>query len=142
MGGALFGTLTILETTIDGVGRALGLSSGTLDVTLDRLASSGSTSTGITLGAVGGTLTVNSVGGTSSISGADTGAISISSGNVSLTYNGNINQSDNAPLLSVNGAQRTLTFQNGTLSASSGPACSSTTPTAPTTSTRRRDRRR
>ncbi|HZG54392.1 MAG TPA: Ig-like domain-containing protein, partial [Pyrinomonadaceae bacterium] len=51
-----FGTLTVSDTTINGTGRALSLSNGTLAATFLSISSSSSPSQGITLSAIGGSL--------------------------------------------------------------------------------------
>lgn len=54
--GANFGTLIVSDTTINGSGRALSLSNGTLAATFLSISSSSSPSQGITLSSIGGSL--------------------------------------------------------------------------------------
>ncbi len=55
--GTGFGTLTISDVTLNGIGQALNLSNGTLQATFDGISSTNSATTGISLSAVSGTLT-------------------------------------------------------------------------------------
>jgi len=55
--GSGFGTLTVRDTTINGSGQALNLSTGTLDAIFQSISSSSSAATAINLSSVGGTLT-------------------------------------------------------------------------------------
>ena len=94
----------------------LDLTTGTLNGTLDSASSTGSTTTGLNLNAVGGTLNLTA----GSIGGAAGAAFNVTGGSVSVTDNGNITQANNAALLNVSGTHTgTLNF-GGTLSASSG----------------------
>ncbi|MCQ3973900.1 MAG: hypothetical protein DPW09_10680 [Anaerolineae bacterium] len=115
--GANFGTLTVTETTLNGTGRALNLNNGTFNATLDGLTSTSGTNN-VNLVSVNGTANL----GSGALSGASSDAFVINGGNVSATYNGNVSQASNAALVSVSGGHSsgTLTFQTGTLNATSG----------------------
>ncbi|WP_214473879.1 hypothetical protein [Mesorhizobium sp. dw_380] len=74
---------------------------------------------GVVLTNVTGPGTVNL--GTGTLNGGSAAAISITGGSVNLTYAGNINQANNAALVSVLGGHTgTLTLNTGTLSATNG----------------------
>jgi hypothetical protein len=69
------GSLTVSNMAISGAGKAIDIDEGgTLGITLDSLASSASTTQGVELANVGGSLTVN---GATNIGNADTDGISI-----------------------------------------------------------------
>jgi len=55
--GTGFGTLTISDVTLNGTGRALNLTTGTLAATFGSISSNNSSTTGISLSGVGGSLT-------------------------------------------------------------------------------------
>ncbi len=82
--GASVGTLAISEMDLSGTGRLLDLASGTITATFDSLvATSAPGGPGINLSTIGGTLTVST---TTSISGAGTQGISISSSAVAANF--------------------------------------------------------
>lgn len=82
--GTSFGTLTASEMELNGTGAPLILTTGTLAATFDNLISTSAPGgPGISLSAVGGTLTVS---GTTSISGAGTQGISISGSSVAANF--------------------------------------------------------
>jgi VCBS repeat-containing protein len=116
------GSLSISNMQITGTGKAVDIDhGGALSVTLDQLTSTGSSTQGINLGGnVTGNFTVNN--NASTIAGASGTDFNISTnGLLNVTYNGGITQASNAALLSVAGGHTgTVTFQNGTLSATNG----------------------
>jgi VCBS repeat-containing protein len=116
------GSLSISNMQITGSGKAIDIDhGGALSVTLDKLTSTGSSSEGIDLGGnVTGSFTVNN--NTSTISGAAGTDFNISTnGLLDVTFNGDITQASNAALVSVAGGHTgTVTFQNGTLTATNG----------------------
>lgn len=141
-------TLAFTGSAINATGTGVALQAdggGTVVITGTGALSAGATATAVNLGgvAIGGvtfastntiagaatnavTMT-NVTGGTvvlgSGTLGATTGAVvSISGGTAGLTYSGNVNQSNNAALVSVGGghATGTITFQTGTLNATNG----------------------
>ncbi|HYR07128.1 MAG TPA: Ig-like domain-containing protein, partial [Longimicrobium sp.] len=120
--GSNFGTLTADEMLLLNPtgGPALNLSNGTLNnVTVLSLSSTGSSTTGLSLTNVGGTLAVN--GGT--IAGSAGTAMNVAGDSaVVINYAGNIQQSSSGmALLSVSGNHTgTLTFNVGALTASGG----------------------
>jgi hypothetical protein len=82
--GTSFGTLTILEMTLNGTGRLLNLTTGTLAATIDNLqATSAPGGAGVSLTSVGGTLTIS---GTTSISTAGGQGITISGSSVAVNF--------------------------------------------------------
>ncbi|CAM5482718.1 hypothetical protein MAUB1S_08099 [Mycolicibacterium aubagnense] len=142
-------TLAFTGTAINANGSGAALQAdggGTIVITGTGALSAGATATAVSLDTVavgaggitfastsktaGGTNAVlmNSVTGTGAINlgtgtlNATTGAVvSITGGTASFTYSGNINQINNAALLSVtNHTTGTVTFQTGTLSATNG----------------------
>jgi Bacterial Ig domain/Cadherin-like domain len=117
-GGAV-GTFNIQEASKTGTGGALNISTsgaaGT--VQFDNLSSTNAPSQAINLVSVTGTISV-----TAGLISNPTGtAVSVSGGSVSMTYPGNITQSNNATTVAVtNGHTGTLTFQTGTISVTNG----------------------
>ena len=117
--------MNITNVQVTGVGKAIDIDEGgALTVTLDKLTSTGSSTQGIDLGGgLTGSLTVND--NTSSISGATGAAFNLAGGgSLSVTFNGSMTQASNAALVSVAGGAGghtgTITFQNGTLTATNG----------------------
>lgn len=122
-GGAV-GTLTLSDTSKTGTGGTISItSSGAFGstVTFDLLESTSSTGANLNLVSVTGTLAANSWGAGFSGSAASSAAINISGGSVSFTDPANVTKSTTGALLSVaSGHNGTLTFQTGTLSATTG----------------------
>ena len=90
--GSAFGTLNISDVTLNGTGRALSLATGTLNATFGSISSTDSTTTGISLTGVGGTLTSGSTTVTNSTGiGIDVGtsSASLNFANTSSTLSGN-----------------------------------------------------
>ncbi len=82
--GTSFGTLTAADINLNGTGRPLNLTTGTLAATFGTLTSTSSSGgAGISLSGVGGTLTVT---GAVSITGASTQGISISGSTLNATF--------------------------------------------------------
>ncbi|HEX8144754.1 MAG TPA: Ig-like domain-containing protein [Pyrinomonadaceae bacterium] len=73
--GSSFGTLTVADVSLTGTGRALNLSTGTLAATFNSIASTNSTTTGISLASVSGSFQVS---GTTTIDNAAGVGINIS----------------------------------------------------------------
>jgi VCBS repeat-containing protein len=127
-GGASVGNLSISNMSITGVGKAIDIDhGGALSVTLDHLSSTGSSTQGINLGGgLTGTFTSGSSGTHNDIHGSTGTAFNLTGGgSLSVTYNGEISQASNAALVNVGvltgpAHTGTLTFQNGTLTATNG----------------------
>ncbi|EMR02768.1 beta strand repeat-containing protein [Cesiribacter andamanensis] len=116
--GNSFGTLTLAEVSINTTssGGALSLSTGTLAASFSSITSSGTTTNGIVLNGVGGTLAISS----GTLSGSTAAPFAIIGGSVSVTFGGGISQANNAAMVSISGGHTgTLTF-SGTLSATNG----------------------
>jgi hypothetical protein len=107
----------VLETSLNGTGRALNLDNGTLNATFNGVTST-SGANNVNLVSVSGTANL----GSGALSGATNTAFNVSGGTLSATYNGNISQANNAALVSIlgNHTSGTLTFQTGTLNATNG----------------------
>jgi hypothetical protein len=103
--------------TITATGNAaLSLSNITLNASFDSVSSSGG-AINLALTNTAGTITIS--GG--ALSGGTASSVLVNGGTVSLTYEGNITQANNAPLLSVLGGHSgTLQFQTGNLDATLG----------------------
>jgi len=116
--GTNVGALTISNVVARATGGAvLDLHSGAANIILDSAWSTNSTAQGINLSNITGTVTLNA----GTILNAGGAAFNVIGGTVSVTYNGGISQSSNAPIVAVtNHATGTLTFQNGALNASNG----------------------
>jgi Bacterial Ig domain len=113
--GSGFGTLTASHLGVTATGPALNLANGALAADFTTLSSTSSTTSGLALSNLTGTLT-----GMGAISGAASTGIAVSGGSLAFTYGGNVTQSTAAALLDVTGNHTgSLTF-NGTLSASAG----------------------
>jgi hypothetical protein len=80
--GSGFGTLTILDVTLNGTGRALNLSTGTLAATFGSITSNSSATTGISLTSVAGSLTT----GSTTISDSTGIGISINSSSAAFNF--------------------------------------------------------
>jgi hypothetical protein len=116
--GTNVGALTISNVVARAAGGAvLDLSSGAANIILDSASSTNSTAQGINLSNITGTVTLNA----GTILNAGGAAFNVVGGTVTVTYNGAISQSSNAPIVAVtNHATGTLTFQTGALNASNG----------------------
>jgi len=114
--GSNFGTLTVSDTTINGTGRALNLSNGTLAATFLSITSTASPSQGISLSSIGGSLT--STSGTT-ISGNPTQCVLVSGSTLGASF-GNTSCTGGTDGISLqnNSGANTRTF--GTLSVSGG----------------------
>jgi hypothetical protein len=89
--GSGFGTLTISDVTLNGIGQALDLTNGTLAATFLSISSSNSTTTGISLTGVAGSLTsptTSIANPTGSALSVDTSSGSLNFGNTSATGSG------------------------------------------------------
>jgi hypothetical protein len=115
--GSGFGALTVSETTVNTTGQAISLTTGALAATFTSLQSGGGIN-GILLSGATGSLTIGA-GGT--ISGATGASISIVGGTLSLLFNGDIGQNNNAAMVNISGHNTgTITFQTGSLAATNG----------------------
>src|SRR6266850_1447196 len=89
--GTGFGTLTIADLTLNGIGQALNLTTGTLAATFDSISSTASTTTGISLTSVAGSLTSPTTTITSPVGiglSVNTSSATLSFGNTSSTLSG------------------------------------------------------
>ena len=86
--GSAFGTLTISDVTLNGIGQALNLTNGTLAATFGSISSLNSTTTGISLTSVAGSLTSP----TTTITNPTGSAITVNTSSGSLNF-GNTNAS-------------------------------------------------
>ena len=89
--GSVFGTLTVRDVTLDGTGRALDLTTGTLDAIFQSISSTTSATSGVILVSVGGSLSTtggttvtNAIGIGIQVSLAPAGA-ALNFGNTSIT---------------------------------------------------------
>ncbi|MBB4634667.1 beta strand repeat-containing protein [Longimicrobium terrae] len=117
--GSSFGTLTSAGTSVSATGGpALSLLTGTVNGGFSSLSSATSASSGVILNAIAGTFTV--AGG--SITNAASTGFAVIAGSVSPTIQGSLSQTaSNAALVAVSGGHTgTLTFNTGTLQASTG----------------------
>jgi len=116
--GASVGNLVISNAIASAVGdRAISLSTGTVNVTLDSVSSTNSADNGINLTGLSGTFVAN--GGT--VVSPAAAAFLVSGGTVNVTCSAAMSQANNAALVAVaNHATGTLTFQTGALTASNG----------------------
>ncbi|HET9637578.1 MAG TPA: cadherin-like domain-containing protein, partial [Allosphingosinicella sp.] len=95
-GGASVGTLTVDETSITGLGKAVDIDQGgTLAVDLDQLSSASSTTEGVHLQGVTGSFAaatgiIQTSTGTGVLIGASGGGTALSGGDVNFTYGGDI----------------------------------------------------
>lgn len=121
--GSDFGTLRVLGLSVGTTGGpALSLSTGTLNGAFSSLGSANSGSSGVILSTVDGAFTAAA----GSISNAVSTGFAVAGGTVSATYQGGISQgANNALLVAVSGGHTgTLTFDTGTLSATTGTGLS------------------
>jgi hypothetical protein len=141
LAGTGFGTLAISEVGISTNGRALNLSTGTLNGSLTGVTSTGGANN-IALSGVGTTGTFSfgsgalsgATGDALAVTGASTGtftyggtiaggagaAVNIGGGTSTLTLSGNVTQGNNAALLNVTGAHTGTLTMTGQLSATNG----------------------
>jgi hypothetical protein len=112
--GANFATLTVLEVTLNGTGRALSLTVGTLAATFENIASTSSSGgPGISLTSIGGSLTVS---GATSIAGASTQGISIAGSSVVASFGATTVSSTTQGIL-VGTSSGNLSFGNTSITA-------------------------
>ncbi|PYK09428.1 MAG: hypothetical protein DME65_11995, partial [Verrucomicrobia bacterium] len=104
--GAVFGTLTISDVTLNGAGQALNLSNGTLAATFVSISSTNSTTTGISLTSVAGNLTSP----TTTITNPTGTGLSVNTSSGSLNF-GNTNASSSGSTgVSLTTNTGTITF--------------------------------
>ena len=121
--GTSFGTLTVSNLSVNGDGRALSLTTGTLAATVGNVSASNTgTNTGITLNGVGGSLTVS---GTTTITNPGGNGIDVSNAPAGASFNfGTATVSKNASgaavNLATNNAGATTSFTSLTVTNSSG----------------------
>src|SRR6185437_327522 len=102
--GTGFGTLNVSEVTLNGTGRALNLTTGTLNGSFASISSATSATTGISLSGVGGTLTT----GSTTISGSTGIGISVASSSAALSF-------ANTSVTTSGGTGVSLTSNTGTI---------------------------
>ncbi len=102
-GGVNVGTLTISNVQVTGLGKAVDIDQGgALNVVLDRLTSTASTTEGVDLsGGLTGTFNVTDV--TSAISGSTGVAFNVGAGTASIDYNGTITKTSDGRAIIVDG---------------------------------------
>ena len=124
MFGSSVGDLTINDVEISGNGGAIQITtSGNLgnNVTFDALSSRDAVGAAIDLTNLNGTMIINGNSNQIETNNDGSPAINIDGGTVSLAFSGNVSKANNGPLLQVqNGHSGTMTFANGTLSATDG----------------------
>lgn len=98
--GTNFGTLTVRDVTVLGAGRALALTTGTLDATFTDITSTSSSAEGMKLVGVGGTLISSSGSITGGVASA---AVVVSGGNATISYGGTITQNNNQRVVDISG---------------------------------------
>ncbi len=105
--GTNFGTLTVLETTLNGTGRALNLDTGSFNAatTFDGVTST-SGANNVNLVSVGGTANL----GGGALSGATGNAFNLDSGTATISYSGTINNSTARSVSVTNKSGGTVTF--------------------------------
>lgn len=113
--GTSFGTLNILDVTLNGTGRALALDTGTLAATIASISSATSSTTGVTLISVAGSLTSGSTTITSPTGNGIT--VNTSSGNFNFAAT---SVSGGAIGLNLTSNTGPLTFASTTVSGTSG----------------------
>ncbi len=123
--GTAVGSPIINTVNLTGTGGALNVStSGAFagNVTFGTFESTSSPTSNLNLVGVTGTLGITSAGTGLSGSAAASPAVNVSGGTVSFVYGGNVSKTNAGALVSVSGGHGTgtLTFQTGTLSATSG----------------------
>ncbi|HXM50552.1 MAG TPA: Ig-like domain-containing protein, partial [Pyrinomonadaceae bacterium] len=111
--GSGFGTLTISDVTLNGTGQALNLTTGTLAATFGSISSTNSTTTGISLTGVAGTLTTP----TTTITNPTGNGINVGTSSATLSFgNTTVNASGNTGvLLGGSGTGNTGTISFGAL---------------------------
>ncbi|MGX8010565.1 beta strand repeat-containing protein [Mesorhizobium sp. ORM8.1] len=116
-GGTMGITATAAAQTVNSTGgQAINLANVAATIALDQTNSGGGTNN-VSLTNVSGTVVL----GPGALSGATGASFNVVGGSVNLTYAGNINQANNAALVSVSGGHTgTLTLNTGTLSATNG----------------------
>jgi hypothetical protein len=121
LAGTSFGTVNISEVGISTDGRALNLSSGTLNGGFAAFTSTGGANN-VALANVATSSAVTLGGGTDQLSGATGDAFVVSGTSGSFNFTGNITKSTSTgALLNVSGGHTgTLAFSSGTLSATAG----------------------
>ncbi len=123
--GTTFGTLTVSALSINGDGRALGLTTGTLAATVANLSASGTTTLdGVTLNGVGGSLTVS---GSTSISGTGGDGIDVSNAPAGASFGFGtatvgVSSAGTGVTLTSNNAGATTGFTSLAVTSSSGSA--------------------
>src|ERR1041384_8207524 len=124
LNGTAVGSLTVATVSKTGTGGAMSVStSGAFGSTVNfgTFESTSSATNNLNLVGVTGTLAMTSAGAGFTGSAAANAAINISGGSISFTYAGNVTKATTGALLSVAGGHTgTLTFNTGTLSATSG----------------------
>jgi hypothetical protein len=96
--GSNFGTLTASDVTINGTGKALDLTTGTMAATFDSVGTSSSTSGGVSLSGLSGTTTFNGVAITTT---GGTGFAASNAGTLTISGSANTIASTNGTALDV-----------------------------------------
>ncbi|HMG33458.1 MAG TPA: cadherin-like domain-containing protein, partial [Blastocatellia bacterium] len=121
--GSGYGTLKVRDTTINnGSGQALNLSTGTMDVILQSLTSTGSVGTGMTLNASAGSFSVT---GTTSITNSGGTGVSLTTNTGTITFAALsvTNTTSNKSGLVATDNSNTITITSGAInSGATGPA--------------------
>ncbi|GAB4030035.1 beta strand repeat-containing protein [Spirosoma gilvum] len=111
-----FGTVTVADLSINTAGQALALNTGAVSGSFNSVSSTAGTNN-IALTTLTGSFSINA----GVLSGASGSSFSVNGGSVSVTYSGNLSQTNNAPMVNVVGGHTgTLLFQTGTLNATNG----------------------
>jgi large repetitive protein len=107
--GSSFGTLTTREITLSGLGRALNLTTGTLDADFALVESINSTTTGVTLSGVGGSLTAGSTN-IQNPTGIGISITTLGSGVTGVNFNNTVVNSSGGIGVSLTNDTGTVTF--------------------------------
>jgi hypothetical protein len=126
--GSSFGTLTVTNVDLTGTGRLVNLSNGTANATFDLAQSSSSTTGGVVLSAVDGSITFGSTPGSPSIAGTAAGstAFSVSGGSANIDFNGAISKTTDGRVIDVTshtgtaGGGSTISFDGAVSSSGTG----------------------
>jgi len=119
LSGTGFGTLTVRDTTINGTGQALNLSTGTLDAIFQSLSSTASASTGMTVNAAAGSMSVT---GATSVTSATGAGVNLTNNTGTISFNAlNITGATQSGLIATDNSN-TITTTAGAISTGTGTA--------------------
>jgi hypothetical protein len=138
LSGSSFGTLTVSEVTLSGLGQALNLSTGTLNAAFDSVSST-SGANNIVLASVAGTLTAPA----GSLIGATGRAVDISASSLTFSYGASVTNTgtgislvnDTGATIGFSGALSLTTGANAAFTATGGGTVSATNTTSTLTTT-------